>query len=289
MLAVAGVAVANQVAPVPSADADRVPVESLVEPTPARATPSPTPRTESAPSPVPIPAPPVEDISPLDKSDPDHRPVAPPAAGQAAPAPVPSPQVSAAPTPAPTLAPTDERPVTISWILSQTSAVPPAITGTGTPGGLVAIVDDTGAVVASTLVDATGGYSARVDPDELRQQMTIIARHTSPSGALTESAPLGPLSFPVPTVEGDHAHLTRSDADGDGAADDLTLALAGDAGASVWISIDGEAAQIVPLDDVPTAEIVDCRPGLHVVIMRYVDPVTGDLGVAEDTVIVVAP
>lgn len=184
-----------------------------------------------------------------------------------------------------------ERAVTVVWDITDASAVPPAITGTATPGAQIEILDEGGAVIATTTADGSGEFSLRLDPDSLRQGMSISARQTSPiTGAQTLSDTVGPLAFAVPTVGDSGTNTSRVDADADGTADDVELTLQGVAGATVSVAIDGAPSTEVMLTEGPTiAVMLDVPLGSHDVVVRYVDPATGDLGLAELQRIVVVP
>jgi len=185
-----------------------------------------------------------------------------------------------------------DRAVTIAWEITDASAVPPAITGTATPGGRIEILDEGGAVIATTTADGSGAFSLHLDPDSLRQGMSISARQTSPTtGVQTTSDTVGPVDFAVPTVVDSGANNSRRvDADGDGAEDDVELTLQGIEGETVSITIDGVPSTEVMLTEGATiVAVLDVRLGSRDVVVRYVDPATGDLGLAVPQRIVVVP
>lgn len=293
-VAVAVVAVAAQLAPVATplseGDAPALVIESPVSISPpASTTPSAVPVPVPLPTPAPVPEPAPDTDEGIDQVDAPAPPrSAPRPSAPAAPSAPPQAQPPAAQIQEP---PRDE-PLTVSWIIPASSTVPPPIVGTGTPGAQIEIIDEVGRAVATAVVDAAGQFSARPDPDSLYQGMSISARHTSPlSGEQTVSDPVGPLVFETPALAADSDGLVdRTDADGDGVGDDIELMLQGVAGATVAVSIDGDIRSTVVLTEALTiAQVLDIRPGLHRVTVRYVDPVTGGLGPAEVENIIVGP
>lgn len=192
----------------------------------------------------------------------------------------------------PVVDPPVDVPVTISWPILPTTAVPPTITGTGTPGAAVEIVDETGRIIAAAIVGADGTFAVRPDVDTLYQGISVSLRHTSPTtGEQTVSESTGRTYFPVPGLaEDSDGVISRTDSDGDGRRDDLTLDVRGVAGSTASVSLDGGPAMTVLLTDAATiVSFVDIRPGLHRVELRYVDPATGDLGLADTDHILVRP
>lgn len=154
------------------------------------------------------------------------------------------------------------------------------------------IIDETGLVIASTLVGPDGDFSVRPDVDTLHQGMSISMRHTSrTTGVRTVSDPTGRLYFPVPGLaEDSDGAISRVDSDGDGRRDDLSLDVRGVAGSTASVSLDGETASLALLDDSSTiVSFIDIRPGLHRITLRYVDPATGVLGISDTDYILVVP
>ena len=185
-----------------------------------------------------------------------------------------------------------DAPATVSWNILPSAAFPPMVTGTGTPGAAVEIVDETGRVIATTVVDAAGTFSVRPGFDSLHQGISISMRHTSPTtGEQTVSEPTGRVYFAVPGLgEDSDGVISRTDSDGDGRRDDLSLDLRGFAGSTVSIALDGNPSSTVLLTgSSAVVSFVDVRPGLHQVTLRYVDPVTGTLGFADTDHILVVP
>ncbi|WP_394195233.1 sigma-70 family RNA polymerase sigma factor [Microbacterium foliorum] len=192
----------------------------------------------------------------------------------------------------PVIEPPVAEPVTMDWSILPGTTVPPTITGTGTPGAAVQIIDETGLVIASTLVGPDGDFSVRPDVDTLHQGMSISMRHTSrTTGVRTVSDPTGRLYFPVPGLaEDSDGAISRVDSDGDGRRDDLSLDVRGVAGSTASVSLDGETASLALLDDSSTiVSFIDIRPGLHRITLRYVDPATGILGISDTDYILVVP
>ncbi len=277
--------------PIPEEPVDREVVEDAIDvpQVPADITEPPTPgdmRTPPAAVPPAAPAqqPPVVDPPVVDPPVVDPPVVDPP---------VEVPPVEVPPVEVPPVVdlPVDV-PVTISWPILPTTAVPPTITGTGTPGAAVEIVDETGRIIAAAIVGADGTFAVRPDVDTLYQGISVSLRHTSPTtGEQTVSESTGRTYFPVPGLaEDSDGVISRTDSDGDGRRDDLTLDVRGVAGSTASVSLDGGPAMTVLLTDAATiVSFVDIRPGLHRVELRYVDPATGDLGLADTDHILVRP
>jgi RNA polymerase sigma factor (sigma-70 family) len=326
---VAVAAVAAQLAPVGSPDADESPApssalvvaspspitsppptetpgptepETRVDPQPPATVPEAQPDSEPIVDPVVVPRTPTAVTqSPSDDGlpQPKVRPPSPPV--QQPPVveppvvepPVVEPPVAEPPAQQPPVVePSVDNPVTVTWRILPTATVPPPITGTGMPGAAVEIVDEAGRVIATTVVDADGTFSVRPEVDLLHQGMSISMRHTSPTtGERTVTEPTGRTYFPVPGLAEDSDGLIwRTDSDGDGRRDDLTLDVRGVAGSTASVSVDGGPASTVLLTGASTiVSFVDIRPGLHRVTLSYVDPVTGALGFADTDHILVMP
>jgi hypothetical protein len=267
--------------------------ETPVEPQPPASIPETQPDLEVVDAPIIVPRAPTDVTEPAPPGDartqPPVRPPSPPA--QQPPVEDPPPEVPPVEVP-PVVDPPVDVPVTISWTILPTTAALPTITGTGTPGAAVEIVDETGRVVATATVGADGTFSVRPDVDTLHQGISISMRHISPTtGEQTVSEPTGRAYFPVPGLaEGSDGVISRTDVDGDGRRDDLTLDVRGVAGSTASVSVDGGPASTVLLTgDSTFVSFVDIRPGLHRVTLRYVDPATGALGIADTDHILVVP
>ncbi len=321
---VAVVAVAAQLAPAgaPDADASSTPPSALVIASPApigapetvapvspptepdaqvdAQPPAATPEMQPAPDLVvdPVaPRTPADETQPLTTGEEGTRPPAGPSSAPVVQLPVgvptvPVPQKPPVVEPPVVEPPVVEPPVTMDWSIDPSTGFAPTITGTGTPGAAVQIIDETGLVIATTIVDSAGGFSVRPDVDMLHQGMSISMRHTSPTtGAQTVSDQTGRRYFPVPGLgEDSDGVVARVDSDGDGRRDDLSLDVRGVSGATASVSVDGDPASFVVLGDSSTiVSFVDVRPGLHRITLRYVDPVTGAVGFADTDNILVRP
>ncbi|WP_091230135.1 sigma-70 family RNA polymerase sigma factor [Microbacterium sp. 3J1] len=294
-IAAAAVAVVGQLAP--AEDPGAVDVgsrESVVVPTPAPIAPPateeavppsgvvpPAPVPETPPEVVPVeePAPPRDAVTPTDESS---EAVAPPAAPQVSP--------PGEPTPPPLTSPA--RPLTFSWLLAEPVTVPTSITGTGTPGGEVSVLDEAGRTIATAVVGADGLFSVLPDPDALHQGMSVSVRQVAPTGEVTESAAVGPIVFETPALSAATSgrFRERTDADGDGEADDIELGIEGIAGASVDVSLDRAGSTRIVLDGgAVTAQILDVQPGRQRIDLRYVDPESGALGLVVTAEVIVRP
>ncbi|WP_311244841.1 sigma-70 family RNA polymerase sigma factor [Microbacterium sp. WCS2018Hpa-23] len=298
---VAAIAVAAQLSPKAEPGAESSPPGGLVVESPAPV---------AAPAPTDPPVPPVTPESPETVLDPrpdaeisPDRIASPPAPQEVAAstaAPEPRSQPQRLPPAAPVEEPTVEEPpleepvvlpVTVEWSVSTPMIVPTALVGTGAAGAEVEILDEAGLVIASTVVDSAGEFSVVPDVEALHQGMSISVRHTALTGEQTVSAPIGPFSFETPSLaEVSDTFIPRIDADGDGARDDISLLLQGISGSTVSVSIDGEAATSVVLTEASTVvSVLDVRPGLGQITVRYVDPVTGALGLAQVEDVLVSP
>lgn len=295
---VAAVAVAAQLAPkaTPSADASS-PAAIVVESPSPIAAPTPTESVEApAPPVVPESPDPVPESQPIVEVDLETT-VAPPAPQEAATTTPPEPRSQpqrlppAAPVEEPPLEEPVILPVTVEWHVSTSMIVPTALVGTGAAGAEVEILDETGLSIASAVVDSAGAFSVLPGAEALHQGMSISVRHTALTGEQTVSAPIGPFFFETPSLaEVSDTFIMRTDLDADGSRDDISLWLQGITGSTVSVSVDGEAAMSVVLTEASTVvSVLDMRPGLRQITVRYVDPVTGALGLAEDEDILVSP
>ncbi|MGJ0390913.1 sigma-70 family RNA polymerase sigma factor [Microbacterium sp. CGR1] len=296
-VAVAVMAVAAQLSPeaIPGAEASSsaaLVVESpapIAEPTHAEDPGAPP----AAVSPVMPESPdPIAEAEPVTELDTDPI-VAPPAPQEVAAATTP-PGSRSQPQFLPPAVPVEEPivlPVTVEWSIPPSAITPTAITGTGAAGAEVEILDETGLAIASTVVDSAGAFSVLPGVEALHQGMSISVRHAAPSGEHTVSAPIGPYFFETPSLaEVSDGFLVRTDLDGDGSRDDVALLLQGIAGATVSVSVDGAPATSVVLTEASTpVSVLDVRPGLRQVTVRYIDPDTGATGVAEVERILVSP
>ncbi|WP_447912043.1 sigma-70 family RNA polymerase sigma factor [Microbacterium phyllosphaerae] len=299
-VAVAVMAVAAQLSPPEAPGAEASSPAALVIESPA---PIATPTEAEAPLPPPAPVPPVTPGSPdpVPEAEPvievDTEPsVAPPAPQHVAAATTPpesrsQPQSLPPAVPEPPIDEPIVLPVTVEWSTPPSATLATAIIGTGAAGAEVEVLDETGRVIASTVVDSVGAFAVLPDTEGLHQRMSISVRHTAPSGEQTVSAPIGPFSFETPSLaEVSDGFLVRTDLDADGARDDIRLLIQGVPGSTVSVSVDGEASTSVVLTETSTTvSVLDVRPGLRQITVRYVDPVTGATGVAEVERILVSP
>ncbi len=89
----------------------------------------------------------------------------------------------------------------ITQSIAQNSLVPDPLAGTGTPGALVTVVDENGAVLDTALVDDDGVFVVDVSGEAAHQGMTLSVRHRDDEAGVTEWAPdIGPLTFATPTI-----------------------------------------------------------------------------------------
>ncbi|MCI1017195.1 sigma-70 family RNA polymerase sigma factor [Microbacterium sp. C5A9] len=259
----------------------------LIEPS---APPVPRPTLEPTPGPTAEPTPrPTVEPTPRPTVEPTPRPTV-------EPTPTPGPTVE--PTPGPTVEPTPtggprERPLTIAWVVPPHVTIAPDVTGSGTPGAEVVIVDEGGVPVGSAVIADDGSFAVAIDPASLHQGMTITARQTSPiTGEETRSDPVGPVVFDLPAVlgAGGVRVVERIDLDLDGRSDDVELTVLGLAGTSVLVSVDDRPLpEAVLVSGWRRESLLDVHPGLHRITLRYIDPVSGDLGPEAVEHIIVRP
>ncbi|MFB7892186.1 sigma-70 family RNA polymerase sigma factor [Microbacterium sp. NPDC056044] len=239
----------------------------------AEPAPAPPPRAPGETAPAPSPAPGVS---------PDTTP---------APSPTPTPAPSPVPTPTPTPNPTptpDPEPVVsaapaLDLVRDLDAPVPPPVTGTGTVGAVVALIDESGSTLVTTDVGADGRFAAVIPADLLRAGMTLRAVQTAPGAEPSTPSPaVGPFTLPVPTVTAPNGSLEAQleDADFDGRADDLYLLLDGRREQTVAVSVNGTwTGNLHTLTGEPLLRVVhDLAPGLHTIGLRYVDPSSGREG-----------
>ncbi|MFK4837304.1 hypothetical protein ACI3KY_16385, partial [Microbacterium sp. ZW T2_14] len=224
------------------------------------------------------------DLQPAPAPAPEPQPAperSPGVVGPATPAPEPTPAPDPEPTPDPEPAVTGVARLDAPADLS--AAVPPPITGTGVAGADVALIDESGATLVRTTVDAGGRFSAVLPGDLLHAGMSVRAVQTAPGlRASDPSGAVGPFTLPVPTVTSTDGTLDArlEDLDLDFRADDLTLVLSGQRGQTVAVSIDGAwTGNLHTLGTAPLRRVVyDVSPGNHVIGFRYVDPASGRQG-----------
>jgi hypothetical protein len=257
--------VPEAVAPPETEPATRLDAEAAPQPHPERratTAPAPTSDPHSSPDPKPTPTP-----TPAPRPDPT-------------PGPDPEPMVSATPM--------------LDGAGDLDAPIPAPITGRGSAGASVALIDDAGSTLVTAIVGDNGRFSAAIPGDMLRAGMTVRAVQTEHGEA--PSAPseaVGPFTVPVPTVTASDRSLiaTLRDADSDGDAADLYLLLDGHPGKTVAVSFDGVwTGNLHLLTGTPLVRVVyDTTPGAHVVGFRYVDPATGREGrVATVTIVALA-
>jgi hypothetical protein len=253
------------------------------------------PEPEAPETPVAPVAPPLLDAG---TSAPAPNP-APPARRESAPAqsPVATPPPTPTPTPAPTPTPTPT-PVTAAPALDEPEAldlpVPEEISGTGVPGALVTLVDETGAELAATEVGPDGTFRTALPGDALRDGMLVSAVQTADEHLPSEpSNAVGPFTFPVPTVTSvdgtSEATLRNVDENGVG---EIPILLSGIPGETVVVSVNSApTGRQHLLQQQPLERVVSgIRAGTHVIAIRYIDPATERLGRVESyTITVVEP
>ena len=155
------------------------------------------------------------------------------------------------------------------------------------------MLDELGAVLAEVPVDDEGMFEISVAGDDLRQGMTLTAQHTSPTGDIDLSEPLGPLAFPVPVISGgpSRIHLDGADADADGERDDALVSLEGIPGGWVQVAVDGVVnPHLIAIDEVTSDDYIpDIHLGFHLLTLRYVDVESGLIGPGAEYAVVVTP
>ncbi|WP_106815444.1 sigma-70 family RNA polymerase sigma factor [Microbacterium timonense] len=253
---------------------------------------------------APIVAPgPVADVVPAPAprvTRPNPPPAVDPPAVNPAPDPVPTP--SPTPTPTPTTPPPAraEAPV-LAPAADVDTLVPGPFTGSGIPGAVIALLDESDQTLAETTVDPDGTFAVLIPADLLRENMTVRAVQTAPDLLPSEpSAAVGPFPLPAPVITAEDGSLTGEleNVDLQGPTGDLTVLLSGIPGQTVIVYVDGvSTGNHHVLADEPLARVVqDIAPGEHVIGVRYIDPATfvgpdsGPLGrLATFTVTAVLP
>jgi RNA polymerase sigma factor (sigma-70 family) len=299
--------------PAPEADLGDAsgPVAHPVDPTPGTTSATPVDTSPTLPPappivPAPVDDPPgrvVEEAPPASPVRAVPEPTSPPVAAPPAVAPpaqqppaqkppAPKPPVQKPPAPKP---PVENPPVFAfevdDWDTSNPLAV--SVSGTGIPGSTVAMLDELGTVLAEGLVDEHGAFELSVGGDQLRQGMTLMARHTSPTGDVDLSEPMGPLAFPVPVISGGQSRiqLDRADADADGEQDDALVTLEGIPGGWVQVAVDGVVnPHLIAIDEVTSDDYIpDIHLGFHLLTLRYIDVESGLAGPGAEYAVVVTP
>ncbi|MDR6143226.1 RNA polymerase sigma factor (sigma-70 family) [Microbacterium foliorum] len=285
------------------------PIPGTPSATPVGTSPTPPPVPPLVPAPMEPPPEPVLETTPLTSTDravPETKsppPPAPPAVDSPAatpPAQTPPAQTPPAQKPQVETPPPQKPPVEIPYAFSLEPAGwdtsnPLAVSahGTGIPGSTVAMLDELGAVLAEVPVDDEGVFEISVAGDDLRQGMTLTAQHTSPTGDVDLSEPLGPLAFPVPVISGgpSRIHLDGADADADGERDDALVSLEGIPGGWVQVAVDGVVnPHLIAIDEVTSDDYIpDIHLGFHLLTLRYVDVESGLIGPGAEYAVVVTP
>ncbi|MDQ7877226.1 Ig-like domain-containing protein [Microbacterium sp. QXD-8] len=206
-----------------------------------------------------------------------------PPPGPTTPAPEPTTPTTPAPTPTTPSPPVQTASPALDTPRNLSAAIPAPITGAGTPGASVALVDESGSELVTVTAGADGRFSATIPGDLLHTGMTVRAVQTVTAMRPSEpSAPVGPFLLPAPTVTAADGSLDArlEDADRDGLADDLYLQLSGEQGRTVAVSVDGAwTGNLHVLTGPPLLRVVyDMAPGAHAIGIRYVDPATGREG-----------
>lgn len=232
------------------------------------------PGPQARPTPLTVP-------SPTPPGSPDTTPEATPE-----PVPRPSPKPVPEPTPDPERQPPGFR---FTNAITPDAVVPEILTGVGTPGATVTLVDENGVLLAEATVDAEGEFRADVSGSALHQGMSIRAIHTA-DGVVTRAPVSGPLTFPVPelTVTATSDPTSAAAPPGADVPDRLAecvrgvwIRLTGVADAWVSVAVDGQDPRIVQLRGGVFDDLIEVSAqARHLVTLQYADPTTGRRGLA---------
>lgn len=163
--------------------------------------------------------------------------------------------------------------------------MPDEVTGTGVPGAVVTLLDETGMELTRADVAPDGTFTAALPGDALHDGMTVRAVQTDAQSLPSEpSTAIGPYVFPVPTVASEDGSLdaTLTDVDGDGVGE-FPIFLSGIPGETVIVAVDSVfTGNEHRLEAEPIERVVrNVRAGTHVIGIRYIDPVTKRVGRLE--------
>ncbi|KQQ65171.1 sigma-70 family RNA polymerase sigma factor [Microbacterium sp. Leaf320] len=166
----------------------------------------------------------------------------------------------------------------ITRSISQHSLMPGYIEGAGSPGAIVSVVDEAGAVLDAVSVEDDGTFALDVSGDRLRQGITLSMRHEDArTGATGWAEPIGPLFFLVPEIQTGDDDQCRVPS----ALERDCVRLRAEPG--TWIELLDEQgrSQIVRMPQgVDELVLFDVGAGAPVVAARYIDPTTGRSGVS---------
>ncbi|MBF7957585.1 Ig-like domain-containing protein [Rahnella victoriana] len=170
----------------------------------------------------------------------------------------------------------------------------PTFTGTGYPGADIAIVDASGNIIATALVDSNGQWTAQLAPQAAGSHTYIVVQEsngsTTSAGSITLTVVTAKASLSIDTMAGDNV-LNAAEAGSDFAISGKSDNLA--AGTTVTVSLNGASWQTTVGADgawsvkVPAADAQALADGVYTVQVSGVDragnTITSSSSLAVDT------
>ncbi|UHM93326.1 Ig-like domain-containing protein [Rahnella victoriana] len=170
----------------------------------------------------------------------------------------------------------------------------PTFTGTGYPGADIAIVDASGNIIATALVDSNGQWTAQLAPQAAGSHTYIVVQEsngsTTSAGSITLTVVTAKASLSIDTMAGDNV-LNAAEAGSDVAISGKSDNLA--AGTTVTVSLNGASWQTTVGADgawsikVPAADAQALADGVYTVQVSGVDragnTITSSSSLAVDT------
>ncbi|CAM3654096.1 Ig-like domain-containing protein [Rahnella victoriana] len=170
----------------------------------------------------------------------------------------------------------------------------PTFTGTGYPGADIAIVDASGNIIATALVDSNGQWTAQLAPQAAGSHTYIVVQEsngsTTSAGSITLTVVTAKASLSIDTMAGDNV-LNAAEAGSDVAISGKSDNLA--AGTTVTVSLNGTSWQTTVGADgtwavkVPAADAQALADGVYTVQVSGVDragnTITSSSSLAVDT------
>lgn len=164
----------------------------------------------------------------------------------------------------------------------------PVISGTSEGGAAIALRDETGAVLGSTVADGAGAWSVPL-PDPERDGLSFSVQQVDPAGNRSAwSDPSSPVAFERPALV---APLDGDIIPSNGGATVVQVQITGVTGSQVQVFIDGvTTGNVHTLEPTPIVRVTPPLPdGPHTIGVRYVDPVSGAVGSVATIAFTIAP
>lgn len=153
----------------------------------------------------------------------------------------------------------------------------PVVTGTGEPGALVTLRDDSGGALGTASAGPDGTWSLQL-ADPQREQLAVAASQTDLAGnASPWSDDSGPVIFDRPSIPSPADGTTVAS---QGGATVVQVEFAGYSGMQVQVYIDGvTTGNVHTLEPTPIVRVTPALgDGAHTIGVRYMDPITGRVG-----------